>query len=174
MKQNKKAQTEVLGLAIIILLILVATIFVAKFFLSSDRESSRGSVVASELASDLIKSILNTDSPCRNLKYSAIFRNCAESRSLPPPCFPSDSCQYLNSELKKNILEETFDEWKIKYQLKLYNGEVEPQNQISNLNIQSHDCGSLSNSEQEEATYSLSKTGSTGTINIRLILCKGQ
>tara|TARA_Y100000310_G_C20661052_1_gene804829 strand:+ start:1286 stop:1807 length:522 start_codon:yes stop_codon:yes gene_type:complete len=172
MVKNRKAQTEILGLAIIILLILVATVFVAKFFLNSDRESSRSSVVASELASDLIKSVLNTDSSCRNLKYSAIFRSCSESRSLPAPCTPSDPCQYLNSKLNEELLKETFDEWKIKYQLKLYNGEVLPQNHIPELNIQSFDCDSPSSSNPKESTYSLSKARSTGTLNIRLILCQ--
>ena len=61
-KFSRKSQMEVLGLAIVVVLILVATIFVVRFFVLKTPTDYRKGFISAELASNILNTFLKTAS----------------------------------------------------------------------------------------------------------------
>ena len=116
---NKKSQMEILGLAIVVVLILVATIFVVRFFVLKTPTEYRKGFISAELASNMLNAFLKTAAKdCSQLTMTELMQDCAQVRSIT--CDNGqDSCKFVESTANK-IFENTLDEWNMKYEFLAY------------------------------------------------------
>ena len=116
---NKKAQMEILGLAIVVVLILVATIFVVRFLVIKSPTEYRKGFVSAELASNMLNTFLKTAAKdCSQLTMTELLQDCAQARSIT--CDNGqESCQYAESTAKQ-IFGNTFDKWNTAYEFLAY------------------------------------------------------
>ena len=71
---------EILGLAIVVVLILVATTFVVRFLVLKTPTDYRKGFVSSELASNMLNTFLRTAAPkCSQLSMTELLQDCAQS-----------------------------------------------------------------------------------------------
>ncbi|HLC61479.1 MAG TPA: hypothetical protein VJI52_00495 [Candidatus Nanoarchaeia archaeon] len=110
----KKAQTEILGLAIVVVLVIIATILVVKFGFSKST-NSRNDFTSSQEASNLLNTFLRTSAPdCSKLTMTELLQDCAQGTGLV--CSNGeDSCGYANSAATA-ILSGTLGAEKKKYE----------------------------------------------------------
>ena len=114
---NTKSQMEIFGLAVVVVLILLAATFVVKFMINQKPADQRKNFVDSELASNMLNSFLKTTaSECSKLSMTELLQYCAQGIQFT--CADpeeSDSCKYVDSAARK-IFAETLDRWKYNYE----------------------------------------------------------
>ena len=126
----KKSQMEILGLAIVIVLILVATIFIVNFLVLRPATEYRKGFVSSELASNTLNAFLKTAAQgCSQLTMTELLQDCAQGDDI---CCqncnnnnPADTIDDVNScefvEITANsILTKTLTQWNMKYEFLAY------------------------------------------------------
>jgi len=78
---STEAQMEILGLAIVVVLILVATTFVVRFLVLRTPVDYRKGFVSSELASNMLNTFLKTAAKdCSQLTMTELLQDCVRSR----------------------------------------------------------------------------------------------
>lgn len=117
--KNKQSQMEILGLAIVVVLILVATIFVVRFLVIKAPTEYRKGFVSSEIASNMLNTLLKTAAKdCSQLTITELLQDCAQARSIT--CDDGkDSCKFVESTAN-HIFDQTFDKWNMKYEFLAY------------------------------------------------------
>lgn len=118
---NKKSQMEILGLAIVVVIILLAMFYVFKFISFQKPSQTRNDFVSLELASDTVNAFLKTTSrDCSQLSMTELLQDCAEGTGFrcDDPA-SSDSCKYMQSTADE-IFGKTLRAWKIKYMFTAY------------------------------------------------------
>lgn len=92
----KKAQTEILGLAIVVVLVIIATILVVKFGFSKPA-NTRNDFTSSEEASNILNTFLRTSADkCSQSTMTELLQDCAQGNGLI--CSNGeDACSYFKS-----------------------------------------------------------------------------
>ena len=110
---------EILGLAIVVVLILVATIFVVRFLVLKAPTEYRKGFVSSEIASNMLNTLLKTAAKdCSQLTITELLQDCAQAKSIT--CDNGqDSCKFVESTAN-HIFDQTFDKWNMKYEFLAY------------------------------------------------------
>lgn len=110
----KKAQTEILGLAIVVVLVIIATILVVKFGFSKST-NVRNDFTSSQEASNILNTFLKTSaSDCSQLTMTELLQDCAQGTGIV--CGNGeDSCGYVKSAATA-ILSGTIGAEKKKYE----------------------------------------------------------
>ena len=119
---NKKSQMEILGLAIVVVLILVATIFVVRFLVINKSHSVRNPFISSELSSNMVNAYIHTSSndDCHFSTFEELLQDCAVNQGNGIKCDSNiNSCDFVKSRAIE-IFSKTFDTWKIKYEFQAY------------------------------------------------------
>jgi len=98
-KNNKKAQTEILGLAIIVVIVSIGLLFVVKFLITQPPQETRESYIRSELASNILGSIMDADTNCKGHSIPYLIKDCAEYDPGRISCGGSLSCEYIESHI---------------------------------------------------------------------------
>lgn len=115
----KRAQMEILGLAIVVVLILVATIFIVRFLVLKSPTEYRTGFVSSELASNTLNTFLKTSAAeCSQLTMTELLQDCAQAESITCDNGQS-SCSFVNSTAK-SILSKTLGIWGMRYEFLAY------------------------------------------------------
>lgn len=130
----KKAQMEMMGLAIIVILIVLGLLFAVRFVIKKDtgEKPPTEEYRTSELAANFLNAMLETNAPeCYDISFSALYQDCAnDGKSLDPLQFESagsiqcamdvdgvhndPSCKYIKDKTKF-MLDKTLEEWGKKY-----------------------------------------------------------
>ena len=119
--KTKKSQMEIMGLAMIIILISLAMLFVVSILLKPSSDIKK-TFTHKELASNTVNTLLPTTTGCKDgLSVSDLLIDCAESGVI---CCSSNeqgdciknSCDYAE-EVIGEILTNTLDVWKKEYEL---------------------------------------------------------
>src|SRR3989344_8263815 len=105
---KKKSQMEILGLAIVIVIVLLAITFTVGFLLKPQKNIRQG-FVNSELASNMINTFLKTNAPlCSRLSMTELIQDCFQSEGLN--CDNGQtSCEFVKdraTEIMKGTLDE--------------------------------------------------------------------
>jgi len=110
---------EILGLAVVVVLILVATIFIVRFLVLKTPTEYRKGFVSSELASNILNTFLKTAAKdCSQLTMTELLQDCAQGKSIT--CSTGeDSCKFVKSAASQ-ILKETLDKWNMTYEFLAY------------------------------------------------------
>ena len=107
----RKAQTEIMGLIVIVILLTLGMFLIITFQASKPKPEIKKSFEDDQLASNFLLSFLKTGACGKNTMENMI-QDCAVERKIT--CGGMDSCKYIN-ETAKIILNKTMDEWSKKY-----------------------------------------------------------
>jgi len=166
----KRAQVEIIGLLIIVVIISIVMLYAIKYLLEGPEDHLTG-YTHKDLSSSMVGAILNTHSNCtKDTLFNSLLIDCAKY----PPDGSHDlicdnglgSCDYASQAID-SILDSTLDEWKYPYEFKV----LTPSKQsISKLNFNSTGLeytGSVS-------TFSQPLTVDTsGYATMQILLCIG-
>jgi len=103
---NKKSQTEIMGLVMIVILITVIILFVIKFSVNAEPKTVKQDVFNQKLASNTLNVLLSTTTDCNKATITELLRDCAEY--MPDGdimCDTQLSCIFVNETIK-NYLEQ--------------------------------------------------------------------
>lgn len=116
----KKGQLEVLGLAIIVILITLGVLFVIRFIVTKEPTQLRQSYTRTEMASNMLNTLIRTDTFCRSKSITELMQDCA---SNPPNgsinCNGMKSCIFLNETIS-NITSKTLTVWGVDYEFDVW------------------------------------------------------
>jgi len=115
----KKAQAEIMGLAIIVILIIIGMFFLIKF-LTIDTIDYKKQYTQAELASNMINTFLMTTSDCNGFSITELLQDCNQDKSII--CSGESSCDYV-SLTAQQIFMETLEKWNVDYEFKVFNDE---------------------------------------------------
>jgi hypothetical protein len=98
MKKSKRSQTEILGLSIVIIFLSIGMLFFVKSLISKKPGQERETYIRSQLASNILGSIIDAHTDCRNQDISDLVEDCAECFNSPSciNCPGGNSCEYAN------------------------------------------------------------------------------
>jgi hypothetical protein len=131
----KKAQTEMLGIAIVVILISIGILFiVANALKSSTGTEQKREFSEKQLATNILGSILQTSTNCQNDRISTLMMDCGKPsvfRDCPDDDvggahihYQGDVCQYLE-DIIAAMLNQTMGKWNKKYQLLAYESQLD-------------------------------------------------
>lgn len=123
---TKKSQMELLGLAIVIVLILVASIFVVRFGFKKPTEF-RKDFLSSEMASNMLNTFLKTNAAsCSQLTMTELLQDCGQATGGSILCDDGKySCKYVNATAQE-IFDKTFKKWNVNYYFLAYTDKGNP------------------------------------------------
>src|SRR3989344_8141877 len=113
MHYSKRAQIEILGIAVVILVLLAGTIFFINLIPPLNSRSVVVDVARTEIGANTLNTLLKTTTPCKQLKISELITDCVDGAAIS--CSTQNSCEYLQGQIGI-ILEQTLAEWGIDYQ----------------------------------------------------------
>jgi len=116
----KKSQMEVLGLAIIVILVALAVLFVIQFIILKEPSGLKKAFTHKELAANSVSSMLATTTDCKELTIGKLIEDCAEGGLVM--CYGGNSC-YAAEEKINFLLENTLDKWGKRYYLTVKQNE---------------------------------------------------
>lgn len=119
----RKGQMEILGLAVIVVLILMGVLFAIQFVLKAPGTQIAQQYKESQLAAGLLTTMLGTTSECRGASVTELLQDCSVFTSLN--CPRGTSCQEAQYAID-TMLSGTLQQWKRAYRFKIkgaYNAE---------------------------------------------------
>lgn len=153
----KKAQMEIMGLAIIVILISLAMLFVVRFIILRPESTFTKTYMHEQLAANTLNSLLITTTDCYGKDIAYLLSDCANYNGIGNFMCPENqlSCDYAKEKIKF-IFENTLDKWNKAYEFYV---------SLAKINITSGDCIG----EKQSETY-IKNTG-TGIMTITLRVC---
>jgi hypothetical protein len=120
----KKAQTEIMGLAILIILIILGMTFIIRFTMSREQIDVKEQFTQSQLASNMLNTFLETNAQDCDYTMLELLRNCGQGGGLD--CDNKESCQYVE-DTAVEIFDKTLDLWSPdNYEFKVFFDEENP------------------------------------------------
>jgi len=118
---DKKAQIEMMGLTVIVVLVSVGLLFFISFKLTPQdvQPAPKQQYSEKQLATNYIQAALKTTTGCKDLNLQEILQDCALYKELD--CLVEDSCFHVNLTLN-NITNGSLDVWKQPYHFKIEHG----------------------------------------------------
>jgi len=121
----KKAQQEIMGIAIVIILIILGILAIAR--LSPNQEFSyKKDYEWAKLASSMLDTLLTTTAKdCNGISMIQILRDCVDNTDGFGVCDGQESCAYFEQQ-SREIFENTLDSWKTDYKFSVFYNEESP------------------------------------------------
>ena len=125
LRMTKKAQTEIIGLAIVVILLIIGMTFVIRFMIAQEPIDIKKQFTQSEIASNMLNTFLkSTSQDCNDLSMTELLQDCGQSKSIR--CKDDQpSCDYVE-DTAKFIFGETLELWRIDYEFKVFHNEENP------------------------------------------------
>lgn len=111
----KKSQTEIMGLAIIVVIIIFGVLLALIFFKPS--QSIKADITDSTLASSMLTVIAETTLDCKQTELISLLQDCAENVENKQYCnaADTDACGKVIGIINESILQKTLEVWNKKY-----------------------------------------------------------
>ena len=120
---------DIMGLALVVVLISLGFLFVLKFNILKKPTEVHKEFTSIQLSSNFISTLLKTTSvDCYSRSFTELFQDCGKG----PTLFcedDQDSCRYME-EKTQLLLDETLQEWNVKYEFKVYVDPTFPKMQM--------------------------------------------
>jgi hypothetical protein len=117
MRKGRRSQMEIFGIAIVVVIMVIAFFFYIGTKLKKPVSVSEGFIDV-EVSQRFVDAILNSRTECR-APVSDIIRDCAGTRK--DLCAPRNSCDYAEETIK-NALDSTLSVWKKSYRFTVKQG----------------------------------------------------
>ena len=118
----KKAQTEIIGLTMVLILILLGMVIVVRFATEEPIDYKKQFTQA-ELASNTLNALLDTTSLCDEFSMAGLLQHCnLANPNINCSGVIVNSCSYFLQESQK-IFEETLEKWAVDYEFKVFDDE---------------------------------------------------
>lgn len=115
MRLKNRAQMEILGLAIVLVIILVGAMIYLRLSASKKEVDYRKPFSSSQSASNMLNSFLDTTSrDCSKMTMTELLQDCAQSTAFI--CDNGKNSCYYAKDAANEIFGKTFDMWKTKYE----------------------------------------------------------
>lgn len=163
----KKAQTEIIGLLVIVVMISVIMLFAYKSLFDTD-DGVLQSYKKEDLASSTIRSVLGTHSGCREFtEFQKLIIDCVKYGSTGSfTCDDTSStCEYAQREIS-NMLDKTLGAWKYEYHFMVIGPGGAP---VPELEIRSDKLESGGDVAADDQPLNIDTRGT----QIRILLCIG-
>jgi len=174
MRKNKKAQMEIIGLAVIVIMLSFGLIFALKVMMKPPSKIQE-SFAQKQLSQNTIDAMIKSSTNCRGLDLQELIIDCANSaQGGRIECSGIRSCNFVKMSMEQ-ILDRTLDEWAVPYRLRAYIGnEVligEPGNEIYFENLE---CGQgIEDRKVDVVSPGIQPLPiQSGTLTIMLEICK--
>lgn len=166
-RQDRSGQGEILGLAVVVILVIVGFMLAVRLGGIGKSSSVKQVITDRQTASAMIDVMLHTNLDCKDITLSEVIQDCANPDSTFEYCglpkrLACDEAEYVTG----TIVERTLREWGRGYLLKVYTGSGE------DLEIKFEhsymDCGKgLSDAEKER----FPQPTKSGPIYLELTIC---
>lgn len=145
---NKRSQTEIIGLVLIVIILVIGGLLLYSFSLSK-KKNKTDTIFDPKLAYNFLFTIMNTKTD-KNLLVMDIIKDCYQNmHQLCGSTTTSDCCAYAEQTIK-NALEATLGNWSRSYRFYIRRGNEKKINDIpENSNCQ----GKFVEKEQSESYY---------------------
>jgi hypothetical protein len=155
---SPRAQMEILGLAIIVVLIMMGVLFAIVFVLRAPASNTLGQFKESELAANLVTTMLGTTTPCHDATVSQLLGDCAVFARLDCGSI-GNSCDAA-SDAFRQMLAGSLETWHRSYRFNITGA----------YNVQgiSYSSGACSGNIEGKTSY-VPTAG--GTLSVTLQLC---
>lgn len=116
---NKKSQIEIMGLAIVVILVIIGMLFVVRFVVIRKPAEFKAEFTQTQLATNMLNAFLNSDTKsCSGMSITNLLQDCAQAQSFI--CDDGKgSCVYVR-DAAKEIFSKTLEEWKLDYYFLVY------------------------------------------------------
>ncbi|MBI4142146.1 hypothetical protein HY484_04425 [Candidatus Woesearchaeota archaeon] len=160
MKKNK-AQMEIMGLAIIILLIGVGLLFALQYSLKKPMTTVQ-KTKESILAANFLTTLLNTNTECNNRMIKELLQDCVLGR--PIDCGGQKPCEFAKEKIDF-VLDNSLKQWN-----KRYDFTIEGSDATKAITSSSTQRGKACKAERESKTHLLTITAGYD-ISLKLDIC---
>ncbi|MBD3309822.1 hypothetical protein GF351_01240 [Candidatus Woesearchaeota archaeon] len=164
-KAGRKGQMEIMGLAIIVILMILGMLFVIRFVILAPEKDTQDEFTRTQLASNTLHAIVSTTTDCHKMTFQQLMTDCAEHKDFGETDCPgaSGSCNYVYNELRLDILPAVLDSYGIvNYNLTAYLEDGE----MLFPSIGKGDCGTVRKLQPQY--YPTDR----GTLFIDLMICQ--
>jgi len=79
--KRKQGQMEIMGLAIVVILIVLGMLFAVRFVLFKPQTSYRQEYTTTQLAANMLNTIINTNTPCNSISIGELLQEASKSYS---------------------------------------------------------------------------------------------
>lgn len=117
---KKKSQMEIMGIAIVVVIISLVLVFVINYAAHRKPTEYRKEYAGSQLATNVVKTLLSTTAvDCYDMTFSELFQDCVEGSSvICGDLDASDSCTFVQDRTSL-ILNDTLGKWAIEHEFKI-------------------------------------------------------
>jgi hypothetical protein len=158
----KKSQTEIMGLAVIVILVVLGMLFYLVFVVFAPKSELSSKVKTTVLASSTLNALQYTTTDCKNLDIQDLLLDCALQESYRIRCNgdTETSCYYVNRTIA-DILEKSFYP-----QDRTYRFSAEVDDDLLPVGVDSGCRGSGENA------YQILRTSLGSSLEINLYICR--
>jgi len=157
---HKQGQMEIMGLAIIVVLIMLGVLFAIRFVLLAPEEDVAGEFKESELVAKAVPVMLQTHTDCHGATMAALLEDCATTASFR--CPSGSSCVHAK-RLFAQYFKDTFDAWNREYEFK-----VSGNRRVEDLALSRGACNAAASRASEYAQTPVPTAAGIITVSFRL------
>ncbi|MFH1770456.1 MAG: hypothetical protein ABH828_02765 [archaeon] len=158
---DRRAQTEIMGLIVIVVLLTLGMLFTISLKSTQPKKEIKKTFNDDQLSSNFILAFLETSTGCKNYNMENMIQDCAVENNTP--CDGMNSCDYLNKTMD-TFLKKTLDVWGTKYGLRIEGLPME-------IKFNST-CGPNDDKDTTFQPVSLSRYGYFDTVTVWLDICE--
>lgn len=157
---NKKSQMEIMGIAIVVVLISLVLVFVINYTANRKPTEYRQEYTGSQLATNVVNTLLTTTADdCHGMTFNELFQDCVEGSGVTcQDADSSDSCTYVQDRTS-TILNGTLGKWGVEHEFKI---------EWLDQEIQINEC---SGNPKSKKTKPYSIQTDIGTMDVLLYIC---
>jgi len=120
MIKKRKSQMEIMGLAIVVVLIILGMLFAVRFFINREPAEFKSRFTHKQLAQNTVTAFLNTKTEsCHGMSVTELLQDCGQSTSVICEDGTTGSCEYVR-DTAGLILSQTLEQWNVDYSFKVY------------------------------------------------------
>lgn len=132
MRPAKRGQMEIMGLAIIVILVALGLLFAVQWMLKAPKPQVQRAK-ESVLAANFLNTMLGTTTDCNKRTIRELLQDCALTGGITK-CGDVTSCAYAQNIIS-DLFEQTFKQWNMKYHFAMTGATP-----IEQLNFQTEPC----------------------------------